>query len=476
MDTSMHGGSNGTYKLLAPPTVNISGGNFDDTNVNNLNNLSDILPSWLLNLDQVSARGGIALLHEKYNSRKYINRIKNLFCVSGRKKRKSRKGGNGGRDNNVDDKKITNYVIQILFVCDLNSNNDSKENKISILVLSKDGIMETSEQQENPNTLTLKTTFETYHQLLTKSLDLMVAFQTQQIELDGNMLISTKLKKLISIFAIPVKFPKYKLYKIECWRWVLLSGIKLTYKDRHGDIYVTDRIGRIGRQDSKDENVFILDDDEVCLQLSGSIGGLQKAGSLGINYITLTTNKNRTWTYGYKVDEKLFSSDPNFQEDSSSNRNTHQTLMAGIRGFHLNDINNRRRQQHQQHRNNNYSDSVTAETTTTSYIHCFRLRAADSIHAIGVGAINDPQLFKRLRRGKNVADKERASNAGGDGKKYFPIWSIYNHHKFFIEDRRSIETFYFIMLYSRSEILEKWQKEDNRVMPEAVIRYILQFY
>jgi len=460
MDASMHGGSNGTYKLLAPPTVNISGGSDDGTNVNNIAPDS-FLPSWLQNLDQLSAKAGIALLHEKYNSRKYVNRVKNIFCVSDRKKRNSRKG-NSGRDNNVDDKKITNYVIQILFV------EDVSKNKVSILVLSKDGITETSEQQENDcNTLTLKTTFQTYYQLLTKSLDLMVAFQTQHIELDGNMLISTKLKKIISIFAIPLKFPKYKLCKIECWRWVLLSGIKLTYKDRHGQTYVTDRIGRIGRQDSKDENVFILDDDEVFLQLSGSIGGLQKAGSLGINYITLTTNKNRTWTYGYKVDEKLFSSDPHFREDLNSNGNTHQTLMAGIRGFDLNGVNNRRQQQ------NNYHSNITARTTT-SYIHCFRLRAADSIHAIGVGAINDPQLFKRLRRGKSVVDNGRARNT--DGKKYFPIWSIYNHQNFFVDDRRSIETFYFIMLYNKSEILEKWQQEDNRIMPEAVIRYILQFY
>ena len=68
-----------------------------------------------------------------------------------------------------------------------------------------------------------------------------------------------------------------------------------------------------------------------------------------------------------------------------------------------------------------------------AYIHCFRLRASDSIHAIGVGVIKDPKLFKRLDRnmkktgGKRGLDHRRTGGRPSvfsnpnDGTKYFPV-------------------------------------------------------
>ena len=56
--------------------------------------------------------------------------------------------------------------------------------------------------------------------------------------------------------------------------------------------------------------------------------------------------------------------------------------------------------------NNNSRQDDLRRKQSSSYIHCFRLRAADNIHAIGVGAIKDPQLFKRLKRNNNTTKKK----------------------------------------------------------------------
>ena len=62
-----------------------------------------------------------------------------------------------------------------------------------------------------------------------------------------------------------------------------------------------------------------------------------------------------------------------------------------------------------------------------------------------------------------------------DGNKYFPVWTITNHHKFLLHDRKAIETFYFIILYNKA-LFQVLQGNDSVLIPEALIRYILQFY
>ena len=202
----------------------------------------------------------------------------------------------GGRVNDV----YRNDIVQIAILA------PARRRRIQIFYILKNGFSDTLPPNKTAHRiLTLRTQFHVYCQLLNKSLDLMVAFQTGQIEMEGNMLASKCLKQLIECFATPLKYPQYKLYKIECWRWTLLSGMKLTYVDRHGNFHITERAGRIGRQDSTEENSFVLDDDEVFVNLSGSAGGQARAGKLGINYISLDTNKGRKWTYGYKVDQRI---------------------------------------------------------------------------------------------------------------------------------------------------------------------------
>ena len=69
----------------------------------------------------------------------------------------------------------------------------------------------------------------------------------------------------------------YKLHKITCWRWVLISGMHWIYIDRHGQYYKTDRVGKVGWQDSTEDYEFILEDDTL-INMDVYIGNRRHAG------------------------------------------------------------------------------------------------------------------------------------------------------------------------------------------------------
>ena len=462
MDTSMFGGSYGSYQLLAPPSVTKDVGccklGDDEGNVNVGADAAD-LPSWLKELSSMDPVDGLEFLRLKFKKRIYNNRIKRAFF--------KKSEVHGGRVNDV----YRDDVVQVAILAPATGEHHK-------FIFNKDGLRDTLPRlnESTHRTLTLRTQFHIYCQLLNKSLDLMVAFQTGQIEMEGNMLASKCLKQLIECFATPLKYPQYKLHKIECWRWTLLSGMKLTYIDRHANFHITDRVGRIGRQDSTEKNSFVLDDDEVFVNLTGSAGGRARAGRLGINYISLGTNKGRKWTYGYKVDELNFNTDINVsqwlrenQMEARGMRDHHRAMLQQIRGDGGAPVAPR---------------AVPGNNDTiSSYIHCFRLRASDSIHAIGVGSIKDPKLFKRLDRSMKKTDgkhglrrKPSMINNPNDGTKFFPVWHANNHHRFPLQDRKAIETFYFIVFLAKGTLFDKLKRVRGRAIPEVIIRYILQFY
>ena len=463
----MFGGSYGRYQLLAPPSVTKDVGccklGDDEANVNVIVEAAD-MPTWLKDVKSMAPVEGLDFLRQKFQKRIYTNRIKRIFF--------KKSEVNGGRVNDV----YRNDIVQIaILLAPFECDDEYK------FIFSKDGISNTLPPNKTAHRiLTLRTHFHVYCQLLNKSLDLMVAFQTGQIEMEGNMLASKCLKQLIECFATPIKYPQYKLYKIECWRWTLLSGMKLTYVDRHGNCHITERAGRIGRQDSTEENSFVLDDDEVFVNLSGSAGGQARAGKLGINYISLDTNKGRKWTYGYKVDERIFNTDIDVsrwlrenQVEARGARDHRHAMLRQIRG------------------DGGAQVAPLAPRVVPgnngAYIHCFRLRASDSIHAIGVGTIKDPKLFKRLDRnmkktgGKRGLDRRHTGRPSvlsnpNDGTKYFPVWHATNHHRFPLSDRKAIETFYFLVFLAKGALFDKLKKGRGRAIPEVIIRYILQFY
>ena len=476
MDTSMFGGSHGDYRLLAPPTVHVNTLNnnntnqYDDDENNNLNFINvnqedNLLPNWLKKLleQEIIPTEGIPVLISKYMYNRYQNRIKRIFDNEYLTSKKNRSNDDKNNDNNNN-----NHIIQIVLI-DVDT----------ILRFSKDGMekllinnnKKNEEEEEQNNVLTLTTTYHIYLELLCKKRDLMVAFHNQHIEMRGNMLISFKLKKLIEIFAVPIKFPMYKLYKITCWRWVLISGMQLTYIDRHGQYYKTDRVGKVGWQDSTEDYEFILEDDEVLINMDVYIGNRRHAGGRdGLGSMTFSTNKNRTWKFGIEVGGLRYNTDMNFNNNYNNNHNQislHETLLHNIRNRGNNNVT--------MNNNNNSRQDNVRRKQSSSYIHCFRLRAADNIHAIGVGAIKDPQLFKRLKRNNNTTNNKNKKKSTLDGNKYFPVWTVTNHHKFLLHDRKAIETFYFIILYNKA-LFQVLQGNDSVLIPEALIRYILQFY
>ena len=228
----------------------------DEANVNVIVE-ADNLPSWLNDVKSMGPVEGLEFLRQKFQKRISAQSSKRAFF--------KKSEVHGGRVNDA----YRNDIVQIAILAPAREDDD----EYKFFTFSKNGFSDTLPPNKTAHRiLTLRTHFHVL-QLLNKSLDLMVAFQTGQIEMEGH--VASKCLKIKDVCP-PLKYLS-KLYKIECWRWTLLSGMKLTYVDRHGNF--TSQSGRGWEARLTEENSFVLMMTKS-FNLSGSAGGQARQVSL----------------------------------------------------------------------------------------------------------------------------------------------------------------------------------------------------
>ena len=209
------------------------------------------------------------------------------------------------------------------------------------------------------------------------------------------------------------------------------------------------------------------------MNLSGSAGGQARRVN-GINYISLSTNKGRKWTYGYKVDELDFNTDINVSQWLRENQ-------LGARGTR-----DHRHAMLQQIR----GDGGTSGTACGSWEqwHNIILHSLLSFTGVGfycagsVSSVKDPKLFKRLDRSMKKTDGKRGirrkpsmMNNSNDGTKFFQCGTqtttTVSHFKTARQSR-----LLFHSLFGQRHTFDKLKRARGRAIPEVIIRYILQFY
>ena len=140
--------------------------------------------------------------------------------------------------------------------------------------------------------------YDMFVNILLNREDCFSGFRSGNIRFEGNTLLALKLKHIFEAFQ-QEEFVKYKLQKIEAWRWQVLSGFIFSYVDRHGDVLVTERVGRIGSRDSREQTSFELGSDEVITCIKGDVlKNKSMCGTECITKIYLETNQGRSWSYG----------------------------------------------------------------------------------------------------------------------------------------------------------------------------------
>ena len=210
---------------------------------------------------------------------------------------------------------------------------------------------------------------------------------------------------------------KWKLQQVEGWRWKVLSGLRCKYIDRHGNIWKTPRVGRIGTQGSiggqgsRTTSVFELAEDEVIVEGDINVGGRQACGGDAILNIQLKSSKNRMWMYG--SDETK--SNPSFS----------------------------------------WPQSTRTPYKMGSFVHYFRGRAGDNIFALGFGVCRDEELSLGLTEGRG----------------YFVEWTHSKHVLFARSDRRAIEALYFGAVLGKGVFAQLFTK-----LPKHILFHIFSFY